>query len=214
VNEKCPRCKTPYSMSPEGQQICWACRCTDLYHQLAQAAEREAKEKARADKAEVEVKRLQESNEHWQQGVVHDNPAVVCSRCRPGEGQDFDAFVKYRRMEVEVKRLRERGNSDIGHYMEQELARVYDQVKQLRAIVDRLPKTADGFPIVPGMTVFIPHPRPSNLITEREVVAPYGKVACLTKEPAHNGCCESTTHRQARECYSTREAAEGAKGEG
>lgn len=81
----------------------------------------------------------------------------------------------------------------------------------LRAIVDRLPKTADGFPVVPGMTVFIPHPRPSNLITEREVVAPYGSVACLTKEPAHSGCCESTAHRQARECYSTREAALAAK---
>jgi len=85
------------------------------------------------------------------------------------------------------------------------------EVKQLRAIVDRLPKTADGVPITPGMTVFIPHPRPSNLVTEREVVAPYGTLACLTKEPAHCGCCESTTHRQARECYSTRDAAEGAK---
>jgi len=78
---------------------------------------------------------------------------------------------------------------------------------RLRAIVDRLPKTVDGMPIVPGMTVFIPHPRPSNLITEREVLAPYGTLACLTKEPAHSGCCESTAHRLARECYSTREAA-------
>ena len=82
---------------------------------------------------------------------------------------------------------------------------------RLRAIVDRLPKTVDGMPIVPGMTVFIPHPRPSNLITEREVLAPYGTLACLTKEPAHSGCCESTAHRLARECYSTREAALAAK---
>ena len=82
---------------------------------------------------------------------------------------------------------------------------------RLRAIMDRLPKTVDGMPIVPGMTVFIPHPHPSNLITEREVVAPYGTLACLTKEPAHFGCCESTAHRLARECYSTREAALAAK---
>ena len=88
-----------------------------------------------------------------------------------------------------------------------------EENNRLRALVDRLPKTADGVPLVPGMTVFIPHPHPSNLITEREVIAPYGTLACLTKEPAHSGCCESATHRQARECYSTREAAEGGKGE-
>jgi len=85
--------------------------------------------------------------------------------------------------------------------------------ERLQAIVDRLPKTVDGSPIVPGMTVFVPHPHPSNLITEREVVAPYGTLACLTKEPAHSGCCESTAHRLARECYSTREAAEAASAE-
>jgi len=84
-------------------------------------------------------------------------------------------------------------------------------VERLQAIVDRLPKTADGVPLVPGMTVFIPHPHPSNLITERVVLAPYGTLACLTKEPAHSGCCESATHRQARECYSTRKAAEAAR---
>jgi len=86
-----------------------------------------------------------------------------------------------------------------------------EENNRLRALVDRLPKTADGVPLVPGMTVFIPHPHPSNLITEREILAPYGTLACLTKEPAHSGCCESTTHRQARECYSTREAAEAAR---
>jgi len=85
--------------------------------------------------------------------------------------------------------------------------RLRAKVEWLEDIVDRLPKTADGVPLVPGMTVFIPHPHPSNLITEREVVAPYGTLACLTKEPARCGCCESTAHRLARECYSTCEAA-------
>jgi hypothetical protein len=32
--------------------------------------------------------------------------------------------------------------------------RVWEQIERLRAIVDRLPKTADGVPVVPGMTAF------------------------------------------------------------
>jgi hypothetical protein len=77
------------------------------------------------------------------------------------------------------------------------------QQRQAR-IVEQLPRTADGVPIVPGMTVWC---RVGPYADERKVVAPYGKVALLTREPARHGACEGDSHRLAETVYSTREAA-------
>ncbi len=64
----------------------------------------------------------------------------------------------------------------------------------LQAIVDKLPKTADGVPIVPGMRVYHRDWK-GNVTDERTSWAPpYPKVFCC--------------------CYSSREAAEAARVKG
>lgn len=72
---------------------------------------------------------------------------------------------------------------------------------QLEGLLAALPATADGVPIVPGMTVYCaigPH------LDEREVVGPYGKLALLTREPARYGACEGSAHRLANTVYAER----------
>ena len=69
------------------------------------------------EKAEAENRKLRESNEHWgkspriwhrcKNGHICTYEAVLCSRDRHGEGEDFDALVEFRALEAKVKRLRE-----------------------------------------------------------------------------------------------------------
>jgi hypothetical protein len=74
----------------------------------------------------------------------------------------------------------------------------------LRTAVATLPKTRDGVPITPGMTVWC---RVGERADERKVVGPYGQKALLTREPARHGTCEGDSHRLANTVYSTRDAA-------
>ena len=70
-----------------------------------------------------------------------------------------------------------------------------DEIERLQAIVDRLPKTADGVPIVPGMDVF----RCGGKLRSR---------AMMQYEPWSNHCWEDCVcGPSARSSYSTRDAA-------
>jgi hypothetical protein len=48
---------------------------------------------------------------------------------------------------------------DLSHSDCLALGAVLDEIERLRAIVAKLPKTADGAPVVPGMTLFYIHPK-------------------------------------------------------
>ena len=75
------------------------------------------------------------------------------------------------------------------------LTAVRMEIERLQAIVDRLPKTADGVPIVPGMDVF----RCGGKLRSR---------AMMHYEPWSNHCWEDCVcGPSARSSYSTREAA-------
>lgn len=85
-----------------------------------------------------------------------------------------------------------------------------DELDRLHAIVERLPKTADGVVVVPGMTVYeVRASRPGE---------PYEMRDFRTTTPDEQGY--STFHWETGysaigrldRCYSTREAAEAAKG--
>lgn len=69
-------------------------------------------------------------------------------------------------------------------------------------ILDALPKTADGVPIVPGMLVYC-----GERADEREVLGPYGFLALFTREPARHGASEGYSHRLANTVYASRDSA-------
>jgi hypothetical protein len=75
--------------------------------------------------------------------------------------------------------------------------RVVGELERLRAIVDRLPVTADGVPVAPGMTIYEPASKYGAPVEPFVANAVYA----FTDAPLHNIY---------RECYSTREAAEAA----
>lgn len=75
---------------------------------------------------------------------------------------------------------------------------------QLERLLQALPRTADGVPIVPDMTVYC---IVGEHVDERRVVGPYGRVALLTREPMRHGAGEGDAHRLAETVYSSREAA-------
>ena len=68
----------------------------------------------------------------------------------------------------------------------------------MQEMMDALPLTADGKAIIPGMKVFC---IAGNCIDRREVIAPYGKSALLTSEPARHGTCAGSSHRLADTVY-------------
>lgn len=72
-----------------------------------------------------------------------------------------------------------------------------DEIERLQATVDKWPKTRDGVSATPGMAVYSP------------LWQPVGFVESLTvRVPSH------TRFSPLKDWYSTREAAEAAKGEG
>lgn len=80
-------------------------------------------------------------------------------------------------------------------------AESHDEIERFRAIVDRLPKTADGVPVVPGMTLWA-------RLRGRWVEVAVAQVAlCGVLSTAHHG------YISAKNTFSTREAAEAAKEE-
>lgn len=81
------------------------------------------------------------------------------------------------------------------------------RLRAAEAIVAKLPKTADGVRVVPGMRVWCVG---GKYIDEREVLGPHGQHSLLTLEfHPHNGGY-ATTHRLAKDCYSTEAAARAA----
>ena len=78
------------------------------------------------------------------------------------------------------------------------------EIKRLRGIVDKLPKTADGVSVVPGMTVYHSHPVGGTIY--EDVVHDLEPCSTTSEDSIWmDGCID------AERCYSTREAAE-AKG--
>jgi len=76
-----------------------------------------------------------------------------------------------------------------------------DEIERLRAIVDKLPKTADGVTVVPGMLLY-------HYATGR----PLGNVVTYTAGMRAHGQWAVAAY-PVGDCYSTREAAEAAGGE-
>ena len=84
------------------------------------------------------------------------------------------------------------------------------QRDRLRAIVDRLPKTADGVPIVPGMKVYPLFPIDDPEFSEDDDYA-----TCVLKlRDALTGETFEPNEWIPGKCYSTQEAAEAARKEG
>lgn len=75
------------------------------------------------------------------------------------------------------------------------------EIEHLQAIVDKLPKTADGVPIVPGMTVSVLANYGDGLRIHKLVVYDLTSIGCSDGDRYHWDC---------HQCYSTREAAEAA----
>jgi len=111
---------------------------------------------------------------------------------------------------IEVERLRTEldEQTERAEAMEYEATRHAGTVVDLQAIVDKLPKTADGVPVVPGMNVFYYSPY------QREVFRINDAMRCkATYIPS--GCSQLNLQWVGvDECYSTRLAAKAAGGEG
>lgn len=95
----------------------------------------------------------------------------------------------------------------IGRHIDKAVEELRADRDRLQAIVDKLPETADGVPVVPYMMVYI---RMGSHIDERRVIGPQGRAALNTDEPATHGTGGGQAHRLLTDCYSTRKAAEAA----
>ena len=73
------------------------------------------------------------------------------------------------------------------------------QIERLQSIVDKLPKTADGVSVTPGMTVIQRHPETGETWT---------LIVMLMAQEEFFFSCHHNSTRRYDECYSTREAAE------
>jgi hypothetical protein len=83
-----------------------------------------------------------------------------------------------------------------------ELATVQRERDELRAVVEKLPKTADGVAVVPGMVVYAIHPMTDSY------------VAMMVYMDADNDEWQNGNRNDFSECYSTKAAALAAKGGG
>ena len=80
------------------------------------------------------------------------------------------------------------------------LVRACDEIERLRAIVDKLPKTADGVPVLPGMTLW------DSVWINKPFVVHSLLVFC--PEAARSEWTTNDGEVDPGQCYSTREAAE------
>jgi len=72
------------------------------------------------------------------------------------------------------------------------------------AIVARLPQTADGIPITPGMVIYVVR---GVHVDEREVIGPYGIKALLFREPGLYGGGSGSCHCLAEKVFANRDGA-------
>lgn len=87
--------------------------------------------------------------------------------------------------------------------------RLIAELERLQAIVAKLPVTADGVPLHPGMTVYRYHKAYGGMI--EPTVTIFGRWDCETK-PHYVECrTDGNFITNACKCYSTRAAAEAAK---
>lgn len=92
-----------------------------------------------------------------------------------------------------------------------QISELLDEIERLQAIVDRLPKKADGVPIVPDRKVFPLHPIDDPEFSEDDDYA----TCVLMLRDNLTGETFSKDEWIPGKCYSTREAAEATKaGEG
>jgi len=94
-----------------------------------------------------------------------------------------------------------------------------DEIDRLQAIVDRLPKTADGIPVTPGMKVW--HcanrhygPHAGKLFESEGIDARMPSPYCLGEHCYSDGCQGDDGGGRTwrfEDCYSTRQAAEKAR---
>jgi len=94
------------------------------------------------------------------------------------------------------------------------LCRANRQVRELETIVDRLPKTADGVPVVPGMEVWVPC-ETAGYWGQKPGKAVKFMVDWIRSQgtPIHLQFVQGQPYQiLAERCYSTREVAEAAGG--
>lgn len=113
------------------------------------------------------------------------------------------AAVKIERLECEVKLLVTSFLTALGiepvpwdETISEQVERGLEQARKLRASVERLPKTADGASVVPGMQLYL-------MDVTNAVVA----VEVFDYEKRYATSVPSTCHCATHHCYSTREAA-------
>lgn len=82
-----------------------------------------------------------------------------------------------------------------------DLAHLLAKCDWQRTIIDKLPKTADGMPIVPGRTVWVVANYRNGLRIYKFVVYNLSSIGCSDGDRYHWDC---------HQCYSSREAAEAA----
>ncbi len=89
-----------------------------------------------------------------------------------------------------------------------DVRQLISEIERLQAIVDKLPRTADGAPVAPGMDVYfcgMDDPRSMRTETIDSVAWTWkGVWLCWRDSPLKPG-------RMPSDCYSTREAAEAAR---
>lgn len=82
--------------------------------------------------------------------------------------------------------------------------KVETRVLTTEELVELLPKTADGVPIVPGMIVYFPHGPDSPLVDAREVLSFAGPQALNVRDPSLD---RSGQWMQSGNYYASQEAA-------
>ena len=85
---------------------------------------------------------------------------------------------------------------------ERQIAELTRERDEARAIIERLPKTADGVPMAIGDSVFV---------VETQMLVAVGAFAVVARGEVLWSECLATTWRHGYDCYSTREAAEQAR---
>jgi len=149
--------------------------------QLAQAREREATEKARCEQAEFRLAVLRKILEYVH-FVLTDGGFV-----------DGDLGNS---VQLAADRIKTRADT------------VEAEVKRLREIVDRLPKTADGMPVMQGDTLFGVSEIDGRII---RLTADEPTLWAAIEDLPDEGVSDERIWDFCANAYSTREAAEGAK---
>jgi hypothetical protein len=157
----------------------------------------------------------------WQR-VTYEERCDTCGTSVVWVDADTGTCSNCDRLQAEIQRLRETANNGIEcsqclrpsppepvcMYCADCYSKQVAEIERLRAIVDKLPKTADGVTISPGMSVWCLLDDEWQKVIASEV-SDVGQVNIMDEVDDEGGGFWEI--REASDCYSTRQAAEEAK---